>query len=296
MTLQERLDSGGVVILDGAMGTELERRGVPMHHLAWSAAALATHPQVIREIHEDNIRAGAEVIITNTFGSSRVVLGATELAEEVPALNRRAVELAQAAREAAAERPVWIAGSLSGVIAGGAIEWPAAAAVRASYDEQAGILAEAGADFLVLEMMVDSDHALAAAEAAAATGLAVWVGFSCKLDDDGAVIMSSRRGAEAFAGLIGLALAVGGALAAVMHSDVEVTAPALDVLRAHWPGPIAAYPHSGHFVMPNWQFDQVISPEAYLAEAKGWVAQGARAIGGCCGIGPEHIRLLSENL
>ena len=65
--LQERIAEGEVIILDGATGTELERRGVPMHGEAWSAMALYTHPEVVRQVHEDYIRAGADIIITNTF-------------------------------------------------------------------------------------------------------------------------------------------------------------------------------------------------------------------------------------
>ena len=67
--LDERLRDGPLLLLDGAMGTELERRGVPMHRVAWSAAALDTHPEVVRQVHEDNIAAGAEVITTNSFGA-----------------------------------------------------------------------------------------------------------------------------------------------------------------------------------------------------------------------------------
>jgi S-methylmethionine-dependent homocysteine/selenocysteine methylase len=81
-----------------------------------------------------------------------------------------------------------------------------------------------------------------------------------------------------------------------MHTDVEDTPAALEVARRHWQGPLGAYPHSGRFVMPHWQFDEVLSPEAYLAEAKGWVTSGVQVVGGCCGIGPEHIRLLAERL
>ena len=67
--LMRRLSDGPVALLDGAMGTELQRRGVPMHPVAWSAAALKTHPHVVRQIHSDNIAAGAEIITTNSFGS-----------------------------------------------------------------------------------------------------------------------------------------------------------------------------------------------------------------------------------
>jgi len=74
--LEQRLAGGGVVILDGATGTELERRGVPMDGQAWSATANLTHPDVVRSVHEDYIRAGADVIITNTFATARNLLDA----------------------------------------------------------------------------------------------------------------------------------------------------------------------------------------------------------------------------
>ena len=73
-TLQQRLDGGEVIVLDGAMGTELEKRGVPMDDAAWSAAALATHADTVREVHEAYIRAGADLITTNTFPTARHVL------------------------------------------------------------------------------------------------------------------------------------------------------------------------------------------------------------------------------
>ena len=62
--LRARLDRGEVIILDGATGTELQSRGVPMHGFAWSAAALDTHPETVRDVHEDYVRAGADVILT----------------------------------------------------------------------------------------------------------------------------------------------------------------------------------------------------------------------------------------
>ena len=68
---QQQLEADQIVLIDGATGTELQRRGVPMHKVAWSGAAVLTHPDAVRETHEDYIRAGAKVIITNTFGSTR---------------------------------------------------------------------------------------------------------------------------------------------------------------------------------------------------------------------------------
>ena len=99
--LQQRLDAGETVLLDGAMGTELERRGVPMDAVAWDAAALLTHPDTVREVHADYIRAGADVITTNTFATARHVLKPTWMGEQLCKLNTRAVALAKEARAAA---------------------------------------------------------------------------------------------------------------------------------------------------------------------------------------------------
>ncbi len=80
--LRQRLHGGEVVVLDGAMGTELEKRGVPMDDAAWSAAALVTHTDTVREVHEDYIRAGADIITTNTFATARHVLEPAGMGEQ----------------------------------------------------------------------------------------------------------------------------------------------------------------------------------------------------------------------
>ena len=81
MDWQAKLNDGGIVLLDGGTGSELQRRGVPMSGAAWSGAAVHTHPDVLRAVHHDYIAAGAEVIITNTFGTSRSALSAAGLGD-----------------------------------------------------------------------------------------------------------------------------------------------------------------------------------------------------------------------
>jgi len=293
--LHQRLSRGDVIILDGATGTELERRGVPMHGVAWSAVALRTHPAVVRQVHEDYIRAGADVVITNTFASARHTLERTELAGEVRDINTRAVNLAKEARESVAEdRRVYIAGSMSTSFRPG--EEPSADYLKSSYREQADLLAQAGVEILVLEMMTEVEQAVDAIEAAVSTGLPVWVGFSCKMsEDDSEVVLLGSKG-ETFAQALGILLSLGCSLVSVMHSRIEETVPALRVVQDLWNGPMGAYPESGSFVMPNWQFDQIVSPEDLLVQARRWVQMGVQLIGGCCGIGPEHIRVLKEGL
>ena len=297
--LNQRLAKGEVIITDGAMGTELQRRGVPMDKVAWSAAAIASHPDTIRDIHEEYIKAGAEVTIANTFGAARHVLAQASLGQRVSELNRRAIELAQEARDkVAGGRDVLIAGSISSFTAENADAKQVMPDVAfASYREQADVFAEAGADLIVLEMMQDVAYTVYALEAALATGLPVWVGFSCRMAADGKTVLFFRKDVDSrLAESVDKVMSVGGSLVGIMHSDIEATAPGLDVLRARWSGPVAAYPHSGRFIMPEWQFVDIISPEDFLAEACKWVEMGVQVVGGCCGIGPDHIRLLAEEL
>ena len=79
----KRLEADHIILLDGGTGTELQRRGVPMDEATWSGAGMHTHARVVREVHEDYIRAGAEVIVTNTFATTRQMLEGAGLGDEV---------------------------------------------------------------------------------------------------------------------------------------------------------------------------------------------------------------------
>ena len=188
--VQGRLDAGEVVILDGAMGTELEKRGAPMDAVAWDAAALVTHPDLVRAVHEDYIEAGADVITTNTFATARHVLEPAGMGERLRELNARAVALAKEAREITADGPVSIAGSISTMSAHDDHSYePRAERARTNYREQADVLAESGIDVIALEMMRDVEQTTYAVEAAASTGLPLWIGFSCKTTDEGTIAL-----------------------------------------------------------------------------------------------------------
>ncbi len=294
---EQRLAAGEIIFSDGATGTELERRDVPMDRAAWSAAAVATHPDVVRAIHEDYIRAGSELITSNSFSTARHQLEPAGLGDRFRELNERAVEIALEARRRAAGKPVLIAGSMSSVHFEREYMCPVETAA-ANFADQARILADSGVDLIILEMMWDLDYSPAAVRAAVATGLPVWAGFSCRLGSDGTVMLFSEKyhGTLVSALDVILPLLPETSVVSVMHTEAVEAAAALRVVKERWPGPVGVYAHSGRFVMPNWIFNDVISPEDYLAEARKWVDMGAQLIGGCCGIGPEHIRLLRQEL
>jgi len=268
--------------------------------MAWCAVATKTSPELLRGLHEDYICAGADVITTNSFSSARHVLEPAGLGDEVIAINNQAVALAREARDAAAERPVWIAGSISCFNGGlDQSKIPTPEAAKANYREQADCLADAGVDLLLMEMMMDVEHACYALEAAVATGLPVWVGFSCRLADDGeTVLMYSKSAADTrFDHVLSKVMAVGGSAAGVMHSTIADTGPALDVLMENWSGPAMAYPESGEkFTMPIWNFGDVASPDDFAATMAAWVEKGVQIIGGCCGLGPDHIRTIKDRM
>ena len=299
--LEDRISSGARVILDGAIGTELERRGVIMDDHAWCARAIVSNPDKIRELHVDYIEAGADVITANTFATHRYVLEPAGLAPQLETLTRRAVELAREAREAAAsDRPVAIAGSMSHMRAfAHKAEWPDADQAAAHYRELAEILADAGCELLIAEMMTDPGQAEALVAAAQATGLPVWVGFNIDVRD-GKVVCGSKRHKTADRELTDLArgvLAKGGVVAGIMHSEVENTPHGLTALGEVWNGPLLAYPNSGGWTPPNWVFDNVIGPDQFAEAAAGWIEKHpVQVIGGCCGVGPDHIRALKERV
>ena len=293
--MQQRLENGEKILLDGATGTELEKRDVPMDDAAWCATATATHPDVVREVHEDYIRAGAEVIITNTFPAAKHVLEESGVGDRFRELNARAAELANEARENVAEGTVYIAGSISTFPAKLNYGYnPGEKEARKNYTEQAEVLAEAGVDLISPEMMRDLEQTQYVVEAALATGLPVWVGFSCKRAEDGTLVLWDGRSMldEALESLPLQDIS----LVSIMHTQTEDTVPALRELRKYWDGPLGAYPHYGEFIMPNWQFTGKISPEDFSSEAQQWLDAGAQVVGGCCGIGPEHVRALRERL
>jgi homocysteine S-methyltransferase len=299
--LTAKLAAGEVVLLDGATGTELQRRGVPMDGEAWCALATLTHPDVLRAVHEDYLRIGCDVVTANTFANARHMMARAGREGDTRLAYCRAVEIAREARERLGAEEVAVAGSISTMrpVVKGADRWDPAAAVplaegRANLLEAAETLAEAGADLLLLEMIGDLDWGGAALEAARATGLPVWVGMSVRRAEDGRIVSFHQDG-PAFPELVRGLAALGPQALGVMHCAIPDTGPALAALRDLWDGPVLAYPEAGWFEMPDWRFVEV-EPAAFAEAALGWVGQGARILGGCCGLGPAHIAALAGGL
>jgi S-methylmethionine-dependent homocysteine/selenocysteine methylase len=292
--IEEKLRQGQIILLDGATGTELEKRGVPMSSKAWSAKAILTHPEIVQAVHEDYLHAGVDIITVNSFSTARHILLSAGLMGQFRHLNREAVKLAIRAREKAASSPVAIAGSIAPTTfcSDPTKCYPPLDEAFSWYLEQAEILAESGVDLLLIEMIEDIEQGSLAVQAACSTGLPVWLGFSCRRNDAGE-IMLWERGQTLMEGVTAISR-IGGSAAFIMHTEVADTAEALAILKTCGQGTLGVYAHSGRFVMPNWKFNDIISPEDYAVEAGKWIGMGAAIIGGCCGIGPAHIGELKK--
>ena len=303
--LQARLDTGEVLVLDGAIGSELERLGAPMHCDAWSGAALGSHPELVRQVHRSYIEAGADIITTNTHASSRHVLEFAGFGDKVHEWNALAARLALEARdEYAGARPVYVAGSASNL---GNWREQDADRLRKNYCELVGILADNGVDVILLETLAaDIDEVLLGVEATAGSGLPVWVCLTSVVDRNGGEVMlgieESREQSEDSVGFgpLGAAvrkiMAAGGSALLVMHSQLRATAPALQVCKDSYGGTLGAYPNAGYWQRPSWAFVDQVSPDEYADEAMSWVEIGAQIVGGCCGLGPDHIRAVRDRI
>ncbi len=307
-SLQDKLDAKRIVIMDGGTGTEISRRGVTIDSSSsWSADANITFSGMVRDIHRDYILAGAEIITTNTFSSSRATLATGGLSAQTEEINEQSVRLAMDARKSCdAEDTIVIAGSMS------AFEPKGQPAIIPSYEdaledyrEQVKILAGAGVELIVLEMFSRTVDLKAAIEAATETSLPIWVGLSCESYDGQIYLgLSGRHAGETISDAVIASLSPNVKAFCIMHSPPQVTADALRELKTCTSLPIGAYAHGGSIDDEKGQAPKVsgggqslagTDPEKYLAYAHEWVACGATIIGGCCGTTPEHIRILNTS-
>lgn len=286
--LLARLEAGERILTDGGTGSEVDRRGVPNQQHAWSSGGALDGPEVLRQIHLDYLGHGAEVIISNTFSTSLNLLEDAGVPEQFEPANRRSVQLAVEARQ--------IAGLPKVLVAAGLSHWsfsgrdPSVADLRDAARRQCAIMAKAGADLFMLEMMVDIDRMNALIDAAEETGLPIWAGLSCEPDETGAMRM--QRNGPPLEEMIEAVAARDIPLLSIMHTDVAYIDDCLDVVERHWKGLTGVYAHSGRYCDGAWTFENTISEADFARRNMAWMDRDVRLIGGCCGIRPEHIAAL----
>jgi S-methylmethionine-dependent homocysteine/selenocysteine methylase len=291
-----KVDRGQTIILDGGTGTDIQKRGAPMSGDTWCAEANATHPHIVRSVHDDYVRAGADVITANTFATSALSFNCYGRDDDVLAYDTIAVREALAAAKG---HHVAVAGSVSTmrpVVKGSdrtdlSVNWTPDEA-RRLFRRKIANLKNCGVDLLIMEMMRDTDYSLYACEVAIDSGLPVWIGISVERNDDGAMSGFGRKDQllKDFAPALS---ALKPDVMCIMHTSPEDTGAAVDILKQSWSGPIGVYPESGYFKSPDWVFTE-ISPIELVAASTSWQMQGATIFGGCCGIGPEHIAALRK--
>ena len=288
------------ILLDGGMGRELRSRGVNVLTSIWSANGLIEAPDTVRQIHQDYIAAGADVITTNTYGIIRGNLALAGLEDQFEELNILACKLAKQARQRS-ETSVLIAGSLPPLAGSyrpdlvGEIE-----DILPLYMEQSDILAP-HVDLIICETMSSAAEGRAAAMAACQTGKPVWVAWTLHEDRSG-----NLRSGETIS------------LAAEFLSDIPVSgllvnccAPesitkAMPQLVATGAAYVGGYANTFQPIPEDWRLDGEkqtdgsldlrtdLDPESYAEYVDGWLQNGANVVGGCCGTGPAHIAKIHE--
>ena len=304
--LIQEIRDGAVIVIDGATGTELQRRGAPRHEGgAWLALATESHPDMLRQIHTDYIGAGARVVTANTFATTREVLEPLGFGDRFEPLNRLAVELAVQARDATPhlDGPVLVAGSISHTrpspARGWSPEFSDVETFEADCTDMAAIHKAAGCDFIMAEMMGDAAYTPAVMRAAKANDLPVWVGISAVWADDG-VLRTYTTDAVPLADVLEPIVAEGGAdVMGIMHSLPEVIPDALAMLKRHWSGPLLAYPDSldrDEAGKETLALENVIADAPFIAHCRTWLDEGVQVLGGCCGLTVSHIVALRRHL
>jgi S-methylmethionine-dependent homocysteine/selenocysteine methylase len=290
----------GVILLDGGMGQELRRRSESGDTSLWSAQVMIEQPELVQQVHEDYIRAGAKVITTNTYATVRQRLEKTAgLGDRCPELLRLGGKLAQRARKAVGER-VLIAGCLPPLHGSYRPDLVRPyEEIEPIYREHVQAL-EPFVDVFLCETMSNGKEAYAAAHVAASTGKPVWVAWTLR-DDGSKLLRSNETIAEAWSALNGLPI---GAAMANCCAPESITAamPALVTLGV----PLAGGYANGFAAIPEmWSIKKGVSelgqrhdlnPDAYAAHVRQWIEAGANIVGGCCEVGPEHIKRICEVL
>ncbi len=287
-----------VVLLDGGMGMELLQRSANKTPRLWSADYLLSKPELVTTIHRDFIDAGACVVTTNSYSASYTRMAMVGMQDQVPMLQERACELAIKARDQSGQARVAIAGCLPPLnrtyrpdrvrnFEENLEEYARLAALQAPY-----------VDLFICETMSTAQEARAAAQAATAHNKPVWVSWS--LQDQAPRLRSGESIEEAYGALAGLP--IGAVL--VNCCPPESISQAMKSLVATG---LAAGGYANGFVsipltfLPGKTREQLLSrtdlgPSEYAVFSNAWIDRGATIVGGCCEVGPSHIRTMRDQL
>lgn len=290
LAIKGRLDSGPPILLDGAMGTQLLRRGVDVSLPLWSAKVLEKHPEVVLDIHQEYAAAGAEILTTNTFRTTsrtfQKVMGDGEAARrKARKLTRRAVRAAQAA----ASETVFVAGSVAPLEDCYQPElFPGSRAALGEFSELGQWLVNDGVDLLLMETMGRTDETESALQATAGQGRPRWVSFILRDEQ-------SLLNGDSLTDAARMAVDMGVDAVLINCSNLLDSLEALEHLQKVVSIPVGVYPNLGKSIPSAEGRIARLYPKAeFLEQMKRAIGLGARIIGTCCGSGPEHTAVLRE--
>ncbi|MBP1678172.1 MAG: calE2 [Bacteroidetes bacterium] len=282
--LTELLSRRPALVLDGAMGTELQRRGVDTGLPLWSARALASNPEAVLRIHREYAAAGADILTATTFRTTPRTFRRAGASDRSDALTALAVALARKAADETLGRTVLVAGSIAPLEDCYRPDLvPSDGELQEEHGLQATRLARAGVDFILLETMGTVREAVAALGAARDTGNEVAVSFLCAAD-------GRLLGGEPLEDAVRAVARLKPTILSLNCVPADQADAAIDSLTAAWPGPWAIYPNAGRPEdLATGVIMHAVSPGAYAVHARRWLSAGARIVGGCCGTTPDHI-------
>jgi 5-methyltetrahydrofolate--homocysteine methyltransferase len=285
-TFEKVLQSEGILLLDGAWGTEFFQRGLMAGSPPdeWNL----THPEVVREITRDYLSAGARVILTNTFGANRFRLEPHGLSDRAAEINRKAAALA---REVVADTAL-LAGDIGPTARFLALGEASADELRQVFSEQAKALAEGGVDLIVVESMTDAEEmAIAVSAASQETGLPVVASMTYNRTPHGYRTMMGntpedcvQKAEKAGAAVIG----------ANCGSGIEDYVPLAPVLRGLTALPLWVKANAGIPQIVGGKVTYPLTAEQYASFVPAILGAGVSLIGGCCGTSPSFIREMGK--
>ena len=298
--VKNKLDSNGIIILDGGIGGELEKIGAIMDKDLWCGKCSVDNPDKLLKVHENYINAGVDVITTNTYATTPISMNEYGYENLTNELNKKSVEIAKQAVNNS-DREIAVAGSVS---TSGSWDKLELNQLKPGFTEHLKILSDAGVDLIILEAMTSKNSTVETIiECSLQINLPIWLSISCALNKEDEKLMhgyqenidnSKAKFYDDFAKSIKQFSSMHEGPILVAHSDIKVTKSAVKTIKENHKGVIGAYPNNGYFEKPKWKLVENISPTDYLNEAKSWVSNGAQIIGGCCGVGPELIKAISN--
>ena len=294
----EKLKKNELIIHDGAIGTELQKRGVSMDG-SWCGTA-SLQDNILKQVHTDYILAGSQIITTNTYASNRIMLKSAGFEKRFKEVNFKAVESALKAREETGYKDVIVAGSIShrypiadgDTISNASIQ-VSKLELQEATEEMALLLSKNGCDVILLEMMYRPERMKIIFDIVKKLNIPIWVCFSCRKSEKGEILSLTDETIVPFSELIAISKEYNFDALGIMHTSEDILGECINMIKTNFNGPILAYPDTGGWLSPNWIFDNVIEPEKFREKAKDWYALGAQIIGGCCGTSPDHIRALT---